>query len=68
VAAVSISVCSLDEDMAEAFEPRALPRTRRLDLIEKLRDKGVTCGAFLMPIFPYITDSEEHLEGMYAEL
>ena len=68
MAAVSVSIFTMDESVSRLFEPRVIAPKKRLDLIEKLKGKGVTCGAVLMPIIPYITDTEEDLDRTFAAL
>ncbi len=65
---VSVSLFTLNETAAKAFEPHVPPPAKRLEMIKKLREEGITCGAVLMPIFPHVTDSQEELEKTFAGL
>ncbi len=58
---VSISLSTLDADLAKLFEPNAPPPKRRLEVLKKLSNAGVPTGAWLAPIFPGITDNEESM-------
>jgi len=40
----------------------------RLDLVRALTDGGLPCGVFLAPVLPYLTDSDEHLDRLLAEI
>ena len=65
---VSVSLFTTDEDVSRAFEPRVISPGKRLGLIERLRKEGVSAGAFLMPIFPFVTDGPESLEETFSAL
>ena len=56
-AIVSFSFSSTDEKISSIFEPGVPSPTQRLKAIEKIRKAGLSCGIFLMPIIPFITDS-----------
>jgi hypothetical protein len=56
-AIVSFSFSSTDEKTSNIFEPGVPSPSQRLKAIEKMRKAGLSCGIFLMPIIPFITDS-----------
>ena len=55
---VSISVTSLDRDLARKLEPRASTPANRLDAIRKLSAAGVPVAVSVAPIIPALTDHE----------
>jgi DNA repair photolyase len=55
---VSMSVTSLDRDLARKLEPRASTPSNRLDAIKRLSDAGVPVAVSVAPIIPAITDHE----------
>ncbi|MBX3595114.1 PA0069 family radical SAM protein [Sphingomonas sp.] len=62
LAAVMISVTSLDPKVAATLEPRAPHPERRLVAVARLRDAGVPVYVSLSPVIPAITDHEiEHI-------
>ncbi len=62
LAAVMVSVTSLDPRIAMTLEPRAPTPERRLAAIRKLADAGVPVHMSISPVIPAITDHEiEHL-------
>ena len=65
---MGISLALLDEDLAQAVEPGTPSPKARLALISKLRDAGLPCGVMAMPILPWLTDSDEALDGLFAAL
>lgn len=65
---MGISLALLDEDLAQTLEPGTPSPKARLSLISKLRDAGLPCGVMAMPILPWLTDSEEALDTLFAAL
>ncbi len=60
--AVTFCINTLDEGIAEIFEPNASSPTKRLEALGKIAEKGITTGIALAPIIPYITDSDGQFE------
>ena len=58
LAAVSLSVTTLDRDLARRMEPRAATPARRLAAIRGLADAGVPTGVMAAPMIPGLNDSE----------
>ncbi|WP_406050998.1 Rv2578c family radical SAM protein [Kribbella sp. NBC_00889] len=65
---VAISLALLDEELRKTLEP-GVPSVRgRLDLIRAVRDAGLPCGVMVAPVLPWLTDSSEQLDQLFAEL
>ena len=58
LAAVYVSVTSLDPGLARILEPRAAAPHRRLKTIEALARAGVPVGVSVSPIIPFINEPE----------
>ncbi len=58
LAAVYVSVTSLDAALARILEPRAAAPMRRLKTIEALARAGVPVGVSVSPIIPFINEPE----------
>jgi DNA repair photolyase len=58
LAAVYVSVTSLDPALARILEPRAAAPHRRLKTIEALARAGVPVGVSVSPIIPFINEPE----------
>jgi DNA repair photolyase len=58
LAAVYISVTSLDADLSRILEPRAASPQRRLQTIAALANAGVPVGVSVSPIIPFINEPE----------
>ena len=62
LAAVCVSIMSLDPRVAMTVEPRAPAPERRLTAVRRLADAGVPVWVSIAPVIPAITDHElEHL-------
>lgn len=55
---VTVSVTSLDRDLARIMEPRTSQPERRLNAIRKLSDAGIPVSVNVAPIIPGLTDHE----------
>lgn len=55
---VTLSVTTLDRDLARVMEPRTSQPPRRLKAIEKLADNGISVGVNVAPVIPGLTDHE----------
>lgn len=57
-AAVTLSITTLDPEVARRMEPRASAPRERLEALTRLREAGVPCGVNVAPVVPGITDHE----------
>ena len=55
---VSISITTLDPELARIMEPRASVPELRLAALEALAKAGIPCGVMVAPVVPAITDHE----------
>ncbi len=65
---VSITITTLDENLAKKLEPFAPPPDRRLKAIESLKEKGVKVAVRIDPLIPGINDSPSDLRDLVKEL
>jgi DNA repair photolyase len=62
LAAVAVSVTTLDRDLCRALEPRAAIPAKRLDAIRALSAAGIPVTMMVAPVIPRVTDHElEHI-------
>ncbi|MBU1816625.1 MAG: PA0069 family radical SAM protein [Gammaproteobacteria bacterium] len=67
LAAVYVTITTLDPALARRMEPRAAAPHRRLRTIRALADAGVPVGVSVAPQIPFITeDMEQVLEAAHA--
>jgi DNA repair photolyase len=58
LAAVLISITTLDRELARRLEPRAAAPERRLEVIRGLAEAGVPVGVLVSPLIPGLTDPD----------
>lgn len=68
LAAVLISITTLDSALARRLEPRAAAPTRRLEVIRALAGSGIPVGILVSPVIPGLTDPDlERILTLAAE-
>jgi DNA repair photolyase len=63
---VSLTITTLDVDLARLIEPRAPRPDLRMEAVRHLNLAGVPAGVNCAPVLPGITDSLSNLEGIVA--
>ena len=58
LAAVMLSVTTLDLELARRMEPRASTPARRIETIRLLRERGIPAGVLASPMIPGLNDAE----------
>jgi len=61
-AIVSFSFSSVDDEISSVFEPNIPPPSERLGTLAFFRKEGISCGMFLLPLIPFVTDTPELIE------
>lgn len=61
LAAVYVTITTLDADLARKLEPRAAAPHRRLRILRTLAEHGVPCGVSLAPQIPFLNDDMEQV-------
>lgn len=66
---VSITITTLNKELADFLEPRAPGPEKRLEAIRKLKKiKNVQAGVNLIPIVPFLSDSDESLKTLVQSI
>lgn len=66
LAAVYVTITTLDGELTRKLEPRAAAPHRRLRILKTLAEHGVPCGVSLAPQIPFLTeDMEQVLEAAW---
>ena len=66
-AIVSLTVTTIDDDLAKRIEPGAPPSSVRLRALRRVSDAGIEARIALMPILPFIEDSWENVGAILEE-
>jgi len=63
-AAISFTITTANDDLAKIIEPNAPLPSARFEAIKFLSENNIYCGITLMPILPFINDSNEQIEDL----
>ncbi len=65
---VSVTITTANEEKARFLEPRVPAPAERFNIIKKIKDETgyIQAGVFLIPVIPFLCDSNEDLEKMVA--
>lgn len=58
---IKLTITTAEDDLCKKVEPCVAPSSERFAAIEALAKKGICCGVLMMPILPFINDSEENI-------
>ncbi|NYB53018.1 MAG: radical SAM protein [Methanobacteriaceae archaeon] len=64
---LSFSFSTTDERLARIFEPAAPSPIERLETMKKCKEAGFLVGAIFMPLLPFLSDGEEHLDQIIQD-
>ena len=63
---LAMSIAVYDDELQRSVEPGTPSTKARLETVRAVREHGLECSVFMMPILPYLTDSREHLDAALA--
>lgn len=58
---VNFTVTTADDDLCLKLEQSVCPTSKRIAAVGKLTAQGIKCGILLMPILPFINDTEKNI-------
>lgn len=58
---IKITITTYDDNLCKKIEPNVSHSSERFKAIKELSDNGIYVGVLLMPILPFINDSEENI-------
>lgn len=61
---IKMTITTYDDNLCKKIEPNVCESSRRFEAIKKLSDNGIYAGVLLMPILPFINDSEENIKNI----
>lgn len=56
-----ITITTADDDLCKRIEPNVVVTSKRVEAVRKLSENGIYTGILLMPILPFINDTEENI-------
>jgi len=66
-AVVSVTVTTIDDELAKKIEPGAPPSSARLAALKAISDAGIETRISLMPTLPFIEDTWENVSAIVEE-
>ncbi len=63
-AAITFTITTTDDSLASKVEPYAPRPSKRLAAMKELADEGIYTGITMMPILPFIEDTEENISNV----
>ncbi|WP_346899018.1 SPL family radical SAM protein [Clostridium sp. UBA7503] len=64
---IKITITTFDDELCKRVEPNVAPSSERFKAIKQLSDSGIYTGILLMPILPFINDSEDNIRNIVRE-
>ena len=58
---IKITITTADDSLSAVVEPNAPLSGKRFEAVKALTDNGVYAGVLMMPVLPFIEDSEENI-------
>jgi DNA repair photolyase len=65
---VAVSLAVSDPELHKDVEPGTPSPQARLGLISAIRQAGLDCHVMVAPVLPKLTDSVEHLDGLFGAI
>ncbi len=59
---LAMSIAIYDDELQKSIEPGTPSAKARLATVTAVREAGLDCSVFLMPILPFLTDTRAHLD------
>ncbi len=59
---MTVTVC--DDALAQKTEPNAPSSSERFAALKQLSEAGIFCGVLMMPVLPFINDTEDNIAGI----
>ncbi|MBR6149741.1 MAG: radical SAM protein [Lachnospiraceae bacterium] len=64
---VQITLTTYDDELCRILEPNVCNTKRRIEVLEKLQERGIPTVVWLTPILPFINDTEENVKAILEE-
>ena len=61
---VQTTLTTYDDELCKILEPNVCVTSRRVEVLEILRENGIPTVVWLDPILPFINDTKENIEGL----
>ena len=66
-AVIQITLTTYDDDLCKILEPNVCNTKRRIEVLEKMHERGIPTIVWLTPICPFINDTPENITAILEE-
>ena len=64
---VQMTLTTYDDDLCAILEPKVCNTKRRIEVLQKMQERGIPTIVWLTPILPFINDTEENITAILNE-
>ncbi len=64
---VQMTLTTYDDELCAILEPNVCNTKRRIEVLEKLRERSIPTVVWMTPILPFINDTEENVSAILKE-
>ena len=64
---VQMTLTTYDDDLCKIVEPNVCSTKRRIEVLKKMKERGIPTVVWLTPILPFINDTEENISAILSE-
>ena len=61
---IQMTLTCMDDEISKKIEPNVCPTSRRIEVLETLKNENIPTVVWLCPILPHITDTEENISSI----
>ena len=64
---VQMTLTTYDDDLCRILEPNVCVTKRRIEVLERMRERGIPTVVWMTPVLPFINDTEENIASILDE-
>jgi DNA repair photolyase len=64
---VQMTLTTYDDELCKIVEPNVCNTKRRIEVLEKMKERGIPTVVWITPILPFINDNKENIEAIVNE-
>ena len=64
---VQMTLTTYDDELCKIIEPNVCNTKRRIEVLQKMKERGIPTVVWITPILPFINDTKENVEAIINE-